>query len=640
MFYSGTTQEPGATGGGSTAITAAFASWNNDASSNVNYAYGGTDNGTHTQGLHATDGANTILFERDLSSWGVAPFSCSGSGYSGVLGIGGITSASGSNSVNGETFVTTREADVEMNRGLANCTLLFGNGDFNSAVTHETGHTLGFRHSDQTRDSSATCTSDPSLECSQQAIMKSFISTGLNGALQTYDQHAVQAIYPGSSCSLPVITAQPQSITINSGSQTTLTVTATGTGLSYQYYFGASGNTASPIAGATGPALIVAPGTTTSYWVRVSNACGSVNSATATVTVNSSCAVPVITAQPQSTTITSGGQTTLMVTATGTGLTYQYYFGASGNTASPIAGATGPALIVAPGTTTSYWVRVGNSCGSVNSATATVTVNSSCTVPVITAQPQSVTISSGGQTTLRVSATGTGLTYQYYFGATGNTASPIAGATGPALIVAPGTTTSYWVRVSNSCGSVNSATATVTVSGGCTVPVITAQPQSVTINSGGQTTLMVSATGTGLTYQYYFGASGNTASPIAGATGPALIVAPGTTTSYWVRVSNACGSVNSATATVTVSCATPVITAQPQSVTINSGGQTTLMVTATGAGLTYQYYFGTSGNTGSPITGATGPALIVAPATTTSYWVRVNSPCGSVNSATATVTVH
>ena len=292
-FYTGTTTEPGAPGGGATAVQAALAAWSNDCSSNVNYQYGGTDSGGHTQGLHATDGVNTVLFERDLSSWGVAPFTCSGSTYSGTLGIGGITSASGSNTVNGEAFVTTDEADVEMNRGVANCTLLFNNGDFNSAVTHEVGHTLGFRHSDQTRDSAGPCSNDPSLECSAQAIMKSFIPTGLNAALQPWDQHAVQAVYPGNicapgaGCTPPAITGQPTSPgAISAGQSATLSVTASGTApLSYQWYAGASGNTASPVTGGTGPSVTVSPSSTTSYWVRVSNSCGSANSAAATVTV-------------------------------------------------------------------------------------------------------------------------------------------------------------------------------------------------------------------------------------------------------------------------------------------------------------------------------------------------------------------
>lgn len=289
-FFSGTTQEPGAPGGGSTAIAAAFASWNNDCLSNVNYVYAGTDNGTHTQGLHGTDGANTILFERDLSSFGVAPFTCNQNGYSGVLGIGGITLASGTNTVGSETFFTTQEADVEMNQGIANCSLLFNNGDWNSAVTHEVGHTLAFRHSDQTRDSSAACATDPSLECSQNAIMRGFIPTGLNAALQTWDQHAVQAVYPGNvcippNCTAPAITSQPAAVSIPAGTGVTLSVGATGTSLTYQWYIGTSGVTSSPVGGATGASVSVTPAVTTTYWVRVSNSCGTADSAAATVTV-------------------------------------------------------------------------------------------------------------------------------------------------------------------------------------------------------------------------------------------------------------------------------------------------------------------------------------------------------------------
>ena len=297
-WYMGTTQEAGAPGGGVTAIQAAFTSWDNDCGSNVNYSYAGVDDGTHTQGLHGVDGRNTILFERDLSSWGVPPFTCSGNSYSGTLGIGGVTNASGQNSVNGETFATTTEGDVEMNRGIANCTLLFNNGDFNSAVTHEVGHSLGFRHSDQNRASNAACTTDASLECSNQAIMKSFISTGLNAALQAWDQHAVQAVYPGNvcapgpppppppTCTPPTITQQPASVTITSGGSATLSVGAIGTTpFSYQWYVGTSGNTNSPVSGGTGSSIKVTTTSSTNYWVRVSNSCGTANSNTATVSV-------------------------------------------------------------------------------------------------------------------------------------------------------------------------------------------------------------------------------------------------------------------------------------------------------------------------------------------------------------------
>jgi hypothetical protein len=83
----------------------------------------------------------------------------------------------------------------------------FPQGDLNSAVTHELGHTLGFRHADQTRidDPGTACETDATLECagtvthSASAIMRSFINGGLNAALQPWDQHAAAAVYPAGS---------------------------------------------------------------------------------------------------------------------------------------------------------------------------------------------------------------------------------------------------------------------------------------------------------------------------------------------------------------------------------------------------------------------------------------------------------
>ena len=84
-------------------------------------------------------------------------------------------------------------------------------------------------------------------------------------------------------------------------------------------------------------------------------------------------------------------------------------------------------------------------------------------------------------------------------------------------------------------------------------PGITSHPQSTTINSGATANLSVSANGTGLTYQWYRGNSGNTSNPINGATSSSFTTPALTqTTSYWVRVTNAGGSVDSNTATVSV----------------------------------------------------------------------------------------
>jgi hypothetical protein len=263
--------EPGAPGGGVTAITTAMASWNNDPSSNVNYVYAGADNGTHNGGLTTSDNGNTVAFERNLASWGVTPFECTTNSYSGTLGIGGVTKTSGvAAGPNNESFQTTAEGDVEMNQGIANCTLLFNNGDFNSAVTHEMGHTLGFRHSDQTRadNPNIACSTDASLECTGSAIMNSFIPNGLNAALQPWDQHAVAAIYPGSSTQVP---AAPIGVNARATSTTSVLVTwnAVSGATSYQIFRRAPGVAFTQVGTSTTTSFTNAVAANTAYLYRV-----------------------------------------------------------------------------------------------------------------------------------------------------------------------------------------------------------------------------------------------------------------------------------------------------------------------------------------------------------------------------------
>ncbi|MFI5143343.1 MAG: hypothetical protein ACHQHM_04865, partial [Thermoanaerobaculales bacterium] len=93
----------------------------------------------------------------------------------------------------------------------------------------------------------------------------------------------------------------------------------------------------------------------------------------------------------------------------------------------------------------------------------------------------------------------------------------------------------------------------VFVANGCTAPLITSHPQSQSIQSGQTETLSVTATGTTpLSYQWYQGSSGAISQPVG--TNASSFTTPALTsrTSYWVRVSNACGHADSATATVTI----------------------------------------------------------------------------------------
>lgn len=76
----------------------------------------------------------------------------------------------------------------------------------------------------------------------------------------------------------------------------------------------------------------------------------------------------------------------------------------------------------------------------------------------------------------------------------------------------------------------------------CSFPSIVTQPADTGIDPGDTATLTVSATGNGLTYQWYEGPAHDRSHPIAGATGASLEVSsPSATKKYWVEVSGMCG---------------------------------------------------------------------------------------------------
>lgn len=430
---------------------------------------------------------------------------------------------------------------------------------------------------------------------------------------------------------IPTITQQPQSIMINPGTSTTLTASANTAGVTYQWYTGTSGS-GTPIAGATGASVTVSPSTQTSYWVRAIGTCNSTaDSATATVSI---CQPPAISGFLPNQSIVKGQSVTSSISATGTNISYQWYLGASGVTTSPVGGATGPSFTQTPADNTQLWVKITGTCGTVNSPTITVNVSAT---PVITAQPQNVAIYSGSAT-LSVTATestSNAMTYQWYRGAAGDTSTPVGTN---ANTYPTSTAGQYWVRIS--CGiatPVNSQAATVTV---CPYPQSLAAPSDANIALGGTARLyapVVNAAGN--TYQWYVGATGNTSQPASTpSNGYYYDASPAGTTSYWCRVTN--GPCVSDSAPATVRVCIPTITQQPQSTTMTAGTSTTLTAAANTAGVSYQWYIGTSGSTGSPISGATGASLTVSPSSETSYWVRAIGTCGvTADSATATVSI-
>jgi len=86
--------------------------------------------------------------------------------------------------------------------------------------------------------------------------------------------------------------------------------------------------------------------------------------------------------------------------------------------------------------------------------------------------------------------------------------------------------------------------------------------------------------------------------------------------------------------------AAPSITTQPASQSITNGQSVTLSVVAAGAApLSYQWYQGSTGNTSTPV-GQNSPSYTTtALLGSINYWVRVSNPYGSIDSATAVLSL-
>jgi len=270
--------------------------------------------------------------------------------------------------------------------------------------------------------------------------------------------------------------------------------------------------------------------------------------------------LPQIQLQPVGGQINSGQTFTLFSAASGVPApTYQWYLGNSGDQSQPIVGANFPAYTtLALLLTSSFWVQAVNAYGSANSNTATVIVGAAPTAPVIVSAPSGGTVKQPSSFTLSVVAIGTPtLTYQWYLGFTGDTTQPVAGATNNSYTITTNTATpgsyNYWVKVTNGLGSTNSPTAVVVIQNNPPTVVVTWIP--LFPHPSTPFTLTASVSGIGvLGYQWYVGLSGDTSSPIVGATNsslPRTAGGPGTE-HFWCQVAGLYGNGNSNTASVIV----------------------------------------------------------------------------------------
>jgi hypothetical protein len=244
---------------------------------------------------------------------------------------------------------------------------------------------------------------------------------------------------------------------------------------------------------------------------------------------------PSITQQPTppSATICSGQSQTWCVSATGIGsLSYQWQRN-TGDGWQNIGGATSSchnATIAG-----SYRCVVSDACGSTNSSTAFLNVN---TAPSITGQPDppAVELCDGGSQVWCVQASGSGpLSYQWQHNSGGGWQN-LSGETGTCVEVSANG--SYRCQVTNDCGTVGSNSASLTI---LYAPTITTQPEpsEATICNGGAQQWCVAADGAQpVSYQWEQNTGGGW-TLIAGATDACYDATAAAT--YRCGVSNTCG---------------------------------------------------------------------------------------------------
>ncbi|MEN9636265.1 MAG: hypothetical protein RL077_4669 [Verrucomicrobiota bacterium] len=276
----------------------------------------------------------------------------------------------------------------------------------------------------------------------------------------------------------------------------------------------------------------------------------------------------------------------------------------------------------------------------------TTLTTATATPPNITTQPISRTAATGTTTTFAVVATSSSpLFYQWI--KTGSSLTQATTSTFTLTNISANDAGNYAVIVTNSAGSVVSATATLFVTapspnGGASflAPTITTPPTHRTVDAGQPVSFFVTANGLSpLFYQWR-----KDGTPLPGATSATFSLTntqPTDSGSYRVLVTNTAGALesNPAILTVTIPLTLPIISAAPVPQAVANGERLSLRVVAiSNADLTYQWF-----KDNLPLADATSPTFTIASARVSdagNYTVRVTNSVGTVTTPAALVTIR
>jgi hypothetical protein len=302
---------------------------------------------------------------------------------------------------------------------------------------------------------------------------------------------------------------------------------------------------------------------------------------------------PTITQQPQSVTVAAGAAATFSLTASAPDSLVVRWQRSDDNGATWTTVASGVNMtsftytpVQAADNGARFRANVCNQLGMqlncITSDTVILSVTSSTAAPTFTQQPQSISVQSGQTASFTAVASGTPApSIQWYQVGSPNQAVGSPCASGPGNSTPCTYTTAplslsdngaqFFARASNSAGSVDSNTVTLTVTGSATAPSIATQPADRTVTVGANATFTVAASGTApLSYQWY---RDGTAIPGANAASYTLTNAQlaDSGAQFYVEVSNSEGGVTSDTVTLTVNPAPSGACGVPQLIESGSG---------------------------------------------------------------------
>jgi len=393
------------------------------------------------------------------------------------------------------------------------------------------------------------------------------------------------------------ITAQPESVTVAEGEYAKTTVKAEGDGLTYVWYWknaDALEFSESALTTATYSTKMTAEKDGRQVYCVITDKYENTVQ-TDTVTLMTEKYAKIIT-QPENATGLVGDSLTVSVIATGDGLTYQWYLknpGASKFAESSITADTYPVKLTETNDGRQVYCVVTDKYGnSVQSSTVTLSVKKTL---AITSQPQNVTVAEGATAKTTVKATGDELTYQWFWknaGAEEFSESSLTTASYSAQMTSERDGRQVYCVITDKYGN-TVQTNTVTLLTEKTVKIIT-QPENASGLVGDTLTVSITATGDGLTYQWYLKNPGASNFAKSSVTSDTYSVKLGESMDgrkiYCVVTDKYGNSVQSKTVTLSEFKNTAKITVQPQSTSGLVGETVTVSLTATGDGLTYQWY--------------------------------------------------